>query len=295
MPIQARLNRCQAQMPALLARYLPAADLNDLYAAMHYACLNGGKRLRPLLVYTTAEIFAPTNDAIDAIAVAIELIHCYSLIHDDLPAMDNDDLRRGKPTCHKVYGEATAILAGDALLSLAFDILSSTEHFPSINESTILKIIKQFAVASGGSGMVLGQAIDLGAEGKTLSIDELIQMHRAKTGALIAASVQCGALATGKASADDITELNKFGQAIGLCFQIQDDILDTLGHSDIMGKHPGQDVKKQKCTFVTLLGLEQARAHAITCHQQALASLEHFGDKASSLRALAAYIIERSL
>jgi len=284
MPIHVRMQQCQTHLPALLKRYLPPVSPDmPLFSAMHYACLNGGKRLRPLLAYCSAEIFGAPWQIVDEIAVAIEFIHCYSLIHDDLPAMDNDDLRRGKPTCHKVYGDALAILAGDALLTLAFDVLSS-------QSTNFIKVISQ---AAGAHGMVKGQAIDLSAQHKSLTLEQITQMHHAKTGRLIAASVQCGALATGHATEDDLTELQKFGEAIGLSFQIQDDILDTLGQTDVMGKHPGQDAKQEKCTFVSLLGLEKARAHAHACHQKALASLQRFDQRADPLRALSAYIIER--
>lgn len=294
MPIHERMKRCQERVQILLERYLPYPQASmPLYNAMHYACLNGGKRLRPLLAYLTADIFDTPAEVVDPIAAAIEMIHCYSLVHDDLPAMDNDDLRRGKATCHKVFGDATAILVGDALLTLAFEILSTSEHSPNIDYPTKLQIIRVLSQASGASGMVQGQAIDLAAEGHQLELAQLIDMHNAKTGALLSASVQCGALASGRATKNDLFKLQNFGKAIGLCFQIQDDILDALGNSDIMGKHPGQDVKKNKCTFVTLLGIEQARAHAIDCHAQALLALEHFGPKADLLRALSAYIIER--
>jgi geranylgeranyl pyrophosphate synthase len=245
-------------------------------------------------VYSAAEIFDDTCEKFDPIALAIELVHCYSLIHDDLPAMDNDDLRRGKPTCHLAFDEATAILAGDALLTMAFEILADPEVVLQYGESNTLKIIQIISQAAGAKGMVQGQSVDLSAQGKTLNLQELTQMHLAKTGALIAASVQCGALATGKASLDDLDELLKFGQAIGLCFQIQDDILDACGHSEMMGKLPGQDVKNNKCTFVTLLGLTQAKEHAHYWHQQALTRLNRFGNKAHLLEALATYIIRRS-
>lgn len=294
MPIQERMKQCQARLQTLLERYLPHPQASiPLYDAMHYACLNGGKRLRPLLAYLTAEIFDTPADVLDPIAAAIEIIHCYSLVHDDLPAMDDDDLRRGKPTCHKVFGEATAILAGDALLTLAFEILTTSEHSPNIDYPTQLRILRTLAQASGPNGMVQGQAIDLAAQGHSLTLTQLIQMHGAKTGALLSASVQCGALATGLATENDLYKLQSFGKAIGLCFQIQDDILDALGNSDIMGKNPGQDVKKNKCTFVTLLGIEQARSHAINCYQEALTALAHFSAKADLLRALSAYIMER--
>ncbi|MBS0287446.1 MAG: polyprenyl synthetase family protein [Proteobacteria bacterium] len=294
MPFFTQLTDCQAKMPQLLARYLPLPGHNELAKAMHYACLNGGKRLRPLLALMTAELFETDVAVLEPVIVAIEFIHCYSLLHDDLPAMDNDDMRRGKPTCHKVFGEATAILAGDALLTLAFEILSHPEHFPTLDKSTILKIIQVIAYAAGCQGMVKGQSIDLSAEGKTLSLENLIEMHRAKTGALIAASVQCGALAGQKATQDDLYELHNFAEALGLCFQIQDDILDAEGNKEILGKQTGQDVKNQKCTFVTLLGNLEAKKHAKTWHDKAQTCLDRFGDKAASLRALTTYIFERA-
>jgi len=273
----------QARIEALLDQYLPADNnATPLNKAMRYACQGGGKRLRPHLAYESAALFDTPKETIDPIAVALELVHCYSLVHDDLPAMDNDDLRRGKPTCHKVFGEATAILAGDALLTLAFEILCSTN----------LKIIQTLARAAGPLGMVQGQAFDLASEGKTLSYEQLCQMHRAKTGALIAASVQCGAIAS-CASEHDLEELHKFGLSIGLAFQIKDDLLDALGQSETMGKTPGQDVKNQKCTFVTVLGLQATRQYLADCYATSLSHLAHFGAKAEGLRALAAYIVER--
>ncbi len=281
---------CEAHLTTLLEHYLPAEEGSSLHQAMRYACLNGGKRLRPYLAYQSAALFDAPLEKIDPIAVAIELVHCYSLIHDDLPAMDNDDLRRGKPTCHKVFGEATAILAGDALLTFAFEVLSRA--ITPENELINLKIIRLLAQAAGPSGMVQGQALDLAAEGKQLSYTQLCQMHAAKTGALIAASVQCGAIAGG-ATKNDLDKLHEFGLAIGLAFQIKDDILDALGNSETMGKTKGQDVKNQKCTFVTLLGLAQAEQSLAECYQQSLTHLAAFGSKADPLRALAAFIVGR--
>lgn len=292
-----RIKTCQAHLDRILVRYLPSASTpSPLFSAMHYACLNGGKRLRPLLAYMTAEIFGapPLASQLDPIASAIEFIHCYSLVHDDLPAMDNDDLRRGKPTCHKVYGEAMAILAGDALLTLAFELLANAESVQDIHFSAHLKIIQKLAEAAGAQGMIQGQALDMAAEiAPPSSIEALNNIHRTKTGALIAASVQCGALATQCATENDLVNLQKFGQSIGLAFQIQDDILDILGDSHIMGKNAGQDVKNKKYTYVTFLGLERAQQHAQHYYQEALAHLDAFGSKANDLRALSAYMIER--
>lgn len=287
------ITACQARINALLAHYLPIEEpTTPLYQAMRYACLNGGKRLRPYLAYQSAALFDTKPEIIDPIAVAIELIHCYSLIHDDLPAMDNDDLRRGKPTCHKMYGEATAILAGDALQALAFEILSKTDDLAEKNALTNLSLIQTISRAAGPFGMVQGQALDLFGEGKVLSYPQLCQMHHAKTGALIAASVQCGAIASG-ASKSDLENLHKFGLGIGLAFQIKDDLLDVLGNSETMGKKPGQDVKNQKCTFVTLLGLDTASDYLAECYSQSLIHLAPFGAKAEPLRHLAAYIVGR--
>lgn len=289
------ITACQARINALLADYLPHEDPSSpLNQAMRYACLNGGKRLRPYLAYQSAALFNTPAQIIDPIAVAIELIHCYSLIHDDLPAMDNDDLRRGKPTCHKMFSEATAILAGDALLTLAFEVLSRTEHIINENPLTNLMIIQTISRAAGPFGMVQGQALDLAAEGKVLSYEQLCQMHHAKTGALIAASVQCGAIASG-ASQSDLDKLHKFGLGIGLAFQIKDDILDVLGKSETMGKTPGQDAKNQKCTFVTLLGLNTACEYLTDCYTQSLVHLASFGIEAEPLRSLAAYIVGRDV
>lgn len=292
--LQDDLNRIQRLMQALLSQYLPTHQ-DPLSKAMQYACLNGGKRLRPLLVFYTGQIFGVSESLLNPIAVAIELIHCYSLVHDDLPAMDNDDLRRGKPTCHKVFDEATAILAGDALLTLAFEIISHPEHLAELDQLAILKIIRVLAKASGSQGMVKGQAIDLNAQGKNLNLDNLIQMHRAKTGALMTASVQCGALASTKATDQDLIELSKFGEALGLCFQIQDDILDAQGNTEKLGKKTGQDVKNQKCTFVTILGAQAAKEHALHWQQQAQLCLAHFGEKGAPLRALTTYMLERTM
>lgn len=287
-----RIKQCQDHMVEALTRFLPPQN-SPFAKSMHYACLNGGKRLRPLLVFSTAEIFEMAWEELDPLACAIEFIHCYSLIHDDLPCMDNDDLRRGLPTCHKAFGEAAAVLAGDGLLTLAFEVLSS-QPFPTISESTVLKMIQILSRASGTPhGMVQGQAIDIESQGKRLSFEELTQLHLLKTGALITASVQCAALATGRASEGDLDKLQKFGQSIGLAFQIQDDILDHLGNRENMGKEPGKDVKNQKSTFVTLLGIARAREHALAAHQKALGYLDHFKHNAHSLRSLSQFIIDR--
>lgn len=289
--IDQQIAQCQTHITTLLDHTFNQYAPSDLVSAMRYACCNGGKRLRPLLAYLTGELFDAQWSRVDPVATAIELIHCYSLIHDDLPAMDNDDLRRGKPTCHKVYGEAMAILAGDALLTEAFSLLSQQKE--SYPPEILLSIIEHLSHAAGAQGMVKGQALDILAEGKTLSLETLQQIHAAKTGALIAASVQCGALATNRASKSDLARLQNFGELMGLAFQIQDDILDVIGTQAELGKTPGKDSQQQKSTFVSLLGLAKAKATALELHEAALAQLSSFGQKAQSLADLSRFMVQR--
>lgn len=292
--VNIRIQRCQTHLKTQLQQYLPYLEDPAVLAAMHYSCLNGGKRLRPLFVYTVGDMFDTPWENLDALACAIEFIHTYSLIHDDLPAMDNDDLRRGKPTCHKAYGEANAILAGDGLLTLAFDLLSHDEHFPHLSAHSLLKIIQIIAKAAGIDGMVKGQALDMEAQRCNITLNELLEMHQLKTGSLISASVECAAIATNHANLEQIASLKEFGFNIGLAFQIQDDILDTLGNSETMGKMTGQDIKQNKSTFVTLLGLDSAKMHAQNYYNKALNALVPFGAQAEPLRALSQYVIERT-
>lgn len=280
LPYQAHINQC-------LSTYLGAFADDRLSSAMRYSTLQGGKRLRPLLVYFTAEMYDLPKTKVDFVAMAIECIHCYSLIHDDLPAMDNDDLRRGKPTCHKAYDEATAILTGDALLTLAFELLSQDELISP-------RIIHLIAKAAGMNGMVGGQMLDLHAQNQTLSLEQLIQIHEAKTGALITASILAGALASDRSRCEELSALQNFGQAIGLAFQIHDDILDVTGTTHTMGKQPHQDHKKHKSTFVTQLGLEAARLQAQHFYTKAIDALSIFGNQADRLRELSAFMIQRA-
>lgn len=269
-------------------------DPTQLRKAMRYSLFNGGKRVRPTLAYASA--MAISSDALkshtellDRIACALESLHSYSLVHDDLPAMDDDDLRRGKPTCHIAFNEATAILAGDALQTFAFELLSEAEN---VNAAIQVALIRQLANASGVKGMVLGQAIDLAAVDKTIDLAQLENMHRHKTGALIRASVSMGATALG-ASDVQLNALGSYAAAIGLAFQVQDDILDVIADTETLGKQQGADIARNKPTYVALLGLDGARAKAQELHQQAIAALENFGSSADYLRALSAYIIER--
>ncbi|MDH5394903.1 MAG: (2E,6E)-farnesyl diphosphate synthase [Gammaproteobacteria bacterium] len=277
-----------------LDNWLPAEDINParLHQAMRYSVLNGGKRIRPVLVYAAGFAVSADESALDAPASAIEFIHAYSLIHDDLPAMDNDDLRRGKPTCHKAFNEAQAILAGDALQSLAFHALVQglPEHIPAEQK---LDIIDTLAIASGSRGMAGGQAIDLESVGKSLNIAELEDMHVHKTGALIRASVKMGALCQPNIDKNHLKKLDHYAKCIGLAFQIQDDILDVTSDTETLGKTQGADIALNKPTYPALLGLDGAREMAAELHKDAHDSLEIFGVKAEPLRWLADYIVKR--
>jgi geranylgeranyl pyrophosphate synthase len=256
---------------------------------MCYSVLDGGKRIRPLLVYATGLLFGAAPSLLDAAAASVELIHCYSLIHDDLPAMDDDDLRRGKPTCHKKFGEALAILAGDALQAEAFKLLVNDEQLTNQQRIGMLQWLAQ---AAGASGMVGGQAIDLMAIGQTVSLAELEMMHRLKTGALIKVSVLLGAIAGG-ASVHEQKNLAQFADFLGLAFQIQDDILDVEGDTQIMGKQQGADMARDKPTYPSIVGMQQAKQLAADNYQQALLQLTHFGECADFLRDLTTYIVQR--
>lgn len=263
-----------------------------LCEAMAYATLNGGKRLRPILVYATGECFGQSCDALDSIATAIECIHCFSLIHDDLPAMDDDHLRRGKPTCHIVYGEATAILAGDALQALAFDLLSSLQN-TDIPAKIQLQIIQTLAHHSGPSGMVAGQSLDLSAEGKKIAAADLERIHHLKTGALIRASVVMGALGAGCHDPKTIDAFDQFATRLGLAFQLQDDLLDITGNSENLGKNTGQDAKLEKATYAILFGIEQTQDHIQQLITEAIAILQSLPLDTSMLQMLCEHLIHR--
>ncbi len=276
---------------ALDANFPEGEDPTQIRTAMRYSLFNGGKRVRPTLVYAAALAINPQVDLnrFDAIACALECLHSYSLVHDDLPAMDDDDLRRGKPTCHIAFNEATAILAGDGLQTLAFELLATSDFAPA----TQIQLIRQLAQGSGAEGMVLGQAIDLAAVDQQLSLEQLETMHRHKTGALIRASVSMGATAAG-ATNTQLDALDDYAAAIGLAFQVQDDILDVIADTTTLGKQQGADIARNKPTYVSLLGLQAAQAKAEALHQQALDALKNFGSSADPLRQLAAYIVERA-
>ena len=288
---QAQLTAYQTRLEATLAARLPAADVvpERLHAAMRYSALGGGKRIRPALIYATGELLHASPVALDAIAAAVEMIHVYSLIHDDLPAMDNDDLRRGRPTCHRQFDEATAILAGDALQVLAFECLASAPT----TADTQVQLIRQLAIASGTQGMAGGQAIDLAAVGRQLSSGEVELMHRRKTGALLAASV---GMAVTLANPPKATQqaLHQFADHLGLAFQIVDDILDVEGDPSLLGKAVGADQARHKPTYPAAVGLDAARTRARALHSAAQAAIQPLGPPAGMLAWLAHYIVERS-
>ncbi len=277
-----------------LAAILKTTDKPDrLLAAMSYALMAGGKRIRPILCLAAAETVDGNPQEVMPAACALEMIHTYSLIHDDLPAMDDDDMRRGQLTCHKAFDEATAILAGDALLTLAFQILSSIPISNQQPAKPWLLVIQLISQAAGYCGMIQGQMLDMASEKRRFSLDELKSMHRLKTGALIEASVCCGAELAG-ASPGQIQMLEKYAQHIGLAFQVTDDILNVEGDPEIMGKAVGTDERRCKTTYPTLLGLAESKEFAAQLVQDALNALENFDQKADPLRAIARYIGERN-
>ncbi|MDC9581721.1 (2E,6E)-farnesyl diphosphate synthase [Xenorhabdus sp. PR6a] len=293
-----RLLSCQQHInDKLLATFSALPFLNSpLGTAMQYGAVLGGKRLRPFLVYSVGEIFGLPKQSLDAAALAVECIHAYSLIHDDLPAMDNDDLRRGQPTCHIKFGESQAILAGDALQSLAFEILAK-QDMPNVALSDRLSMIAELASASGFAGMCGGQSLDLEAEGKQIDLASLEQIHRHKTGALIRSAVRLGAYSAGQRGREVLPLLEQYAQAIGLAFQVHDDILDVIGNTEVIGKRQGNDQQLGKNTYPALLGLEQAQEKAQELYEEALAALtelEKLSYNTAILKKLAGFIIERN-
>jgi geranylgeranyl pyrophosphate synthase len=294
MSFQSHVAAVQAHIEAVLDGWLPRDDPHTarLCEAMRYSVLGGGKRLRALLVYTTGEAFGAARPLLDAPAAAVEIIHAYSLIHDDLPAMDDDDLRRGRPSCHRAFDEGTAILAGDALQAYAFEVLAvRTSALP---DAARVRMLVTLAAAIGTHGMAGGQAIDLAAVGRRLSQGELELMHRRKTGALITASVELGAQAAALASGPHMAALRRYGDELGLAFQIQDDILDVIGDTTTLGKQPGADALHGKPNYPSILGLEAARALAARHRDAALAAIEPLGQRAGLLRDMAHFVVERA-
>ena len=286
---QAQQRIQQDLLTALAAFSLP------LKAAVHHAVMLGGKRVRPALCYAAASLQANQNfAAARRAAVAVELIHCYSLAHDDLPCMDNDLLRRGQPTCHVAFGEDTALLAGDILQSMAFEILGSRLFDDQSQGTDAAIVLKQMQIlATASSKMVCGQVLDLQAEGKYVAQDELENIHRNKTGALIQAAIMMGAVTIYSGTDQAIPKLRQFGQSIGLAFQVQDDILDITASTETLGKTAGKDEKVQKSTYPALMGLEQAQAFAQTLHDQAFEALEYFGENAKELIEISKFLLDR--
>lgn len=289
-----RLQAWQQRIEGVLDEVLPAvhAHPGHLHTAMRYVTLDGGKRVRPLLVYATGEVLGATEAVLDIPAAAVELVHVYSLVHDDLPAMDNDDLRRGKPTCHKAFDEATAILVGDALQALAFQLLATHPRLV-VSEGQRLRMLGQLAFAAGSRGMVGGQALDLAAVGRILTEMELEDMHIHKTGALIRASVLLGAYSAPQADEGQVKALDRFAKCIGLAFQVQDDILDVLGDAQTLGKNGGVDAAAGKPTYPSIMGLAAAQAKLQDLYTEALDALAIFGRSADVLRDIAAFTVRR--
>lgn len=286
-------NNHQTQIEAYMGTCLPAADCvpQRLHDAMRYSVLGGGKRVRPLLAFAAGELSAANEKRVMVVATAVELIHAYSLVHDDMPCMDDDVLRRGKPTCHIKFDEATALLTGDSLQSLAFQLLA--ENCLSDQPKTQIEMISQLAQASGSRGMAGGQAFDLDSVGTSLNLTELEFMHIHKTGALIRAAVMLGARCGDALSDEQLDKLNHFAKSVGLAFQVVDDILDTESSTATLGKTAGKDAENNKPTYVSILGISQARELAKTLQQDAYSALDNFGDKAFRLRQVTDFIIKR--
>ena len=284
--------QAQAQTELLLARLMPSENQlpQSLHETMRYAALDGGKRLRPLLVLAASELGEAVPDAVEVAMAAIELIHVYSLVHDDMPAMDNDSLRRGRPTCHIRYGEAAALLAGDALQTLAFDLLSRPTALPPQRQ---LHMLSTLARASGSLGMAGGQAIDLANVGRSITQSELEQMHSLKTGALIRAAAALGGLSCPDLTDNDLQRLDRYAARLGLAFQVIDDVLDCEADTATLGKTAGKDADNDKPTYVKLMGLLAARQYAETLVAEALETLEPFGSRAAHLRGLAQFVTAR--
>ena len=294
MDIKAYLSNKREIVDAALEALVPPATTFPprVVEAMRYSLFAGGKRVRPILAIASAEALGAKSAGLLPIAGALELIHTYSLVHDDLPAMDNDDLRRGRPTCHKVYGDAIAILAGDGLLNMAFEVLSDPKRLKTVPPARMVAIIREISRASGIFGMVGGQVVDMESEGKDVDFPTLEYIHTHKTGALIRASVRAGAL-YGRAGEKRLKALTRYGEYVGLAFQIADDILDITGTEEEIGKDVGSDLKKGKKTFPSFYGLEESRRRAREVSDRAVLVLKEFDKKADPLRELARYIVTR--
>lgn len=305
MNLEGYMTDCRRRVDAFFESRLQASDgrLARLFEAMRYSLLAGGKRIRPVLTFAAFEALSPSHsptqpqqDAVLRVAAALEMIHTYSLIHDDLPSMDNDDLRRGRPTNHKVFGESMAILAGDSLLTEAFSVISGVGGVGAdgIASETIQEIIRDIAEAAGGQGMAGGQALDLEYEGRKITLDELEFLHRHKTGRLIEVSVTSGAKLAG-AVGTSLEAIKTYGEAIGLAFQIADDILDVEGGAEELGKTTGGDARKEKATYPAILGLEQSRRRSYDLAETAVRALAGLDHRADPLREIARFVVNRRL
>lgn len=295
MDLKAYLKAHQERVDKALSYHLPGEDTlpAQLHKSMRYSIFAGGKRIRPILMIAACEAVDGDIEGVLPAACAMEMIHTYSLIHDDLPAMDDDDFRRGRPTNHKVFGEATAILAGDALLTEAFNLLSSSTHSAQISATTRLQVLNIIARCAGSMGMVGGQVVDMEAEGGDVDFPTLQYIHTHKTGALILASLQCGAL-LGGCSQEQFDLLSRYGETAGLAFQVADDILDVIGDQEVLGKDVGSDQARGKATYPALMGLDEAKRRAQELKDLAIESLDLFDHRAEPLREIARYIVDRS-
>jgi geranylgeranyl diphosphate synthase type II len=295
MELKSYLEECRQKVDHALDQYLPAEDVlpQKLHQAIRYSVFAGGKRIRPILMLSACLTVGGAVEKVLPAACAMEMIHTYSLIHDDLPAMDDDDFRRGRPTCHKVYGEDMAILAGDALLTEAFLLLSRPVDGQGVSTDTLRRVINIIARCAGSKGMVGGQVVDMESEGKNIDLPTLEYIHTHKTGALILASVQAGAL-LGGGDEEAFNALSRYAEAAGLAFQVADDILDIVGDQALLGKDVGSDVARGKATYPALLGLEPARERARELRDMAVAALAGFDHRADPLRDIAHFIVDRS-
>lgn len=288
------LEKRKQYIDTCLQKYLTSSDAYPpiIHEAMHYAIFNGGKRLRPIMVLEGAQLAGGNQESAVPVACALEMIHSYSLVHDDLPAMDNDDLRRGKPTCHIVFGEANAILTGDALLTGAFAVMTESAAMPGVKPDNLIRIIREIAEAAGSQGMIGGQVIDLQSEGQDIDYETLKILHSLKTGKLFQTALRSGAI-LGDMTQQGLQSIDKYAHNFGLAFQITDDILDINGNEEVIGKPAGSDAKNAKTTYPGLFGLEKSRQLAEDCVQACIDSLQDFGPEADFLRQLACFILQR--
>lgn len=288
------LEKRKEYIDSCLKKYLPQKDTHPpvIHEAMHYAVLNGGKRLRPIMVLEGARLAGGNQENAVPIACALEMIHSYSLVHDDLPAMDNDELRRGKPTCHIVFGEANAILTGDALLTGAFAVMTEAAKLPGVKLANLVRVIREMADAAGSQGMVGGQVIDLEWEGKNIDYETLQTLHSLKTGELFQAALRSGAIIADM-NQEGLAAVDEYARNFGLAFQITDDILDVSGNQELLGKPTGSDARNGKTTYPGLFGLDKSREMAASCVEACIRSLQNFGSEADFLRQLASFTLER--